>query len=233
LREPAPISEVRSVHRSRVAITFIAIFFAVFGLCANAFGHGGAVDKNGCHFQKATGKRHCHGKPTARKRETACDGKAPAVGEEKVLYGRVVSVTDGDTFKAKIQGVAMQFRMADVDAPEMGQPFGRAALSILVAALDGKDVVMLHVDTDTYGRHIVQVWIGDLHINREIVAKGAAWFYAEYAHGNCLYSIENGARDARRGLWSLPLEQRVEPWIWRQHQRDSASAQHRRKSPER
>ena len=204
-----------------------ALIVAASLLCANAFGHGGHVDKNSCHVAKSTGLRHCHGKAT----KSTCNGKVPAQGDENVLYGRVVSVHDGDTFNAKIQGAVMKFRMADIDAPELDQPYGNKARAILAAALDGKEVLMLRVDTDTYGRFVVHVWIGDLNVNREVVALGAAWFYAEYAHGDCLYQVENEARDAKRGLWKLPLDKRVEPWVWRQRKRDATNAKHRTSRP--
>jgi len=206
-------------------LVFSTLFVVGFLFSANVFAHAGQVDTNGCHFQKSTGKRHCHGKPASEKRAAACSQKAPAPGDEEVLFGRVVSVTDGDTFKAKIQGVVMNFRMADIDAPEMDQPFGSEARSMLTAALEGKDVVMLRVDNDPYSRLVVQVWIANLHINREVMARGAAWFDREYAHGDCLYVVENEARDAKRGLWALPLEKRIEPWIWRQRKRGAASVQ--------
>ena len=131
-----------SIYSPSSQVWLILTLFVV-GLLfnANAFAHAGSVDKNGCHFQKSTGKRHCHGNPATEKRLAACIKKAPVPGDEHVLYGRVVSVTDGDTFKAKIQGVVMNFRMADIDAPEMDQPFGSEARSTLAAALEGKDVV--------------------------------------------------------------------------------------------
>jgi endonuclease YncB( thermonuclease family) len=205
--------------------------FATLALCANAFGHAGGVDKNGCHFQKSTGKRHCHAKPATEKPGSVCNQKAPTPGDENVLYGRVISITDGDTFKAKIQGAVMNFRMADIDAPETDQPYGREARSMLTAALEGKDVVMLRVGSDTYGRFVVHAWIANLHVNRELVAQGAAWFYTEYARDNCLYEVENEARDAKRGLWALPLEKRIEPWVWRQRKRAAAGVQHHKNSP--
>ena len=207
------------------------LFVVGFLFNANAFAHAGRVDKNGCHFQKSIGKRHCHGKPATEKHASACNQKAPAPGDEDVLYGRVISVTDGDTFKAKIQGVVMNFRMADIDAPEVDQPFGGEARSMLTAALEGKDVVMRFVDNDPYSRLVVQVWIANLHINREVMTRGAAWFDREYAHGDCLYQVEDEARDAKRGLWSLPLEKRIEPWVWRQRKRGAASAQHHKGPP--
>ena len=75
---------------------------------------------------------------------------------------------------------------------------------------------------------MVQVWIANLHINRELMARGVAWFDREYAHDDCLYQVENDAHDAKRGLWGLPLEKRIEPWVWRQHKRGGASAQQHR-----
>jgi endonuclease YncB( thermonuclease family) len=206
------------VRRLPLAATaLVSLFVATFLLSANAFAHTGGLDKDGCHFDKSTGERHCHGKLANEKRESVCDAKVPVPGDENVLYGRVVSVADGDTFKAKIQGTALQFRMSDIDAPEKDQPYGEEARARLKAALDGKDVVMLRVGNDTtYGRLVVHVWIGTLHVNRELVALGAAWFYTEYAHDDCLYQVEQEARDAKRGLWSLPPEERVSPWEWRE-----------------
>ena len=226
-------SDTRFILNATLLKQLVLSTLFVVGLLssANVFAHAGQVDKNGCHFQKSTGKRHCHGNPATEKRLAACNKKAAAPGDDDVLYGRVVSVTDGDTFKAKIQGVVMNFRMADIDAPEMDQPFGDEARSTLAAALEGKDVVMLLVDNDPYSRLVVQVWIANLHINRELMARGVAWFDREYAHDDCLYQVENEARDAKRGLWGLPLEKHIEPWVWRQRKRSGASAQPPRKSP--
>jgi endonuclease YncB( thermonuclease family) len=102
---------------------------------------------------------------------------------------------------------------------------------VLAAALNGKDVVMLQIDIDNHGRHVVYVWIANLLINREVVAQGAAWFYPQYAHDDCLYHVENTARDAKRGLWKLPVDKRVEPWVWRERKRYAADAKHRKKAP--
>jgi endonuclease YncB( thermonuclease family) len=101
---------------------------------------------------------------------------------------------------------------------------------MLTAALEGKDVVMLHVDNDPYSRFVVHVWIANLHVNREVTARGAAWFDREYAHDDCLFQVENEARDAKRGLWALPLEKRLEPWVWRQRKRGATGAP-RHKNP--
>jgi endonuclease YncB( thermonuclease family) len=210
----------------RARAWWVTALAAAFAISANAFGHAGRLDKNGCHFNYSGGTRHCH-KPQSK---SVCGGKTPAIGEENVLYGRVVTVIDGDTFKARIQGALMVFRMADIDAPEAGQPYGREARALLKAMLDGKDVVMRNIESDNHGRFVVHVWLGNRHINRELASNGAAWFYPQYAHDNCLYEVEIEARDARRGLWALPLPERVEPWVWRERNRAAADAR-RHKAP--
>ena len=60
-----------------------------------------------------------------------------------------------------------------------------------------------------------------LDINRELVRRGAAWFYPEYAESDALYEEEQGARSARAGLWALPADEHVEPWEWRRRARES------------
>lgn len=52
-------------------------------------------------------------------------------------------------------------------------------------------------------------------MNFEMVRRGAGWFDPEYAKDEELYIVENAARDAKSGLWALPPEKRIEPWVWR------------------
>lgn len=141
------------------------------------------------------------------------------------MHGRVTKVVDGDTFNVEIQGIEMSFRLSDIDAPEHDQPYGPEAKKALHAAIYGDDVVMQKVDKDSRGRFVVHVWLGDVYVNRELVEQGAAWFYAKYAHGDCLYEVEQEARDAKRGLWALPLKKRQPPWDWRHKKRQPKSAQ--------
>ena len=149
-----------------------------------------------------------------------CSGLAaahpPRAGDEGVFFGPLVRVKDGDSLVVKVQGVAMDFRLAEIDAPELDQPYGRAAKQELAALVAGKQLVLVPLDTDRYGRTVAQVWNGDTHVNRELVKRGAAWFYSEFARSAALYEVEQEARGAKRGLWALPLQDRIEPWEWRQ-----------------
>ena len=139
----------------------------------------------------------------------------PRAGDEGVFYGPLVRVKDGDSLIAKVQGVAMEIRLAEIDAPELDQPYGRAAKQELVSLASGPQLVIMPIDTDRYGRTVAHVWNGSTHLNAELVKRGGAWFYAEFARSEALYILEQEARTAKRGLWALPLKERVEPWVWR------------------
>jgi endonuclease YncB( thermonuclease family) len=143
----------------------------------------------------------------------------PRAGDEGVFYGPLVRVKDGDSLVAKVQGVEMDFRLADVDAPELDQLYGRQAKRELAALAKGQQLVLMPVDTDRYGRTVAHIWNGNSYLNVEMVKRGAAWFYAAFARGPTLYEVEQEARDAKRGLWALPRKDRVEPWVWRERKR--------------
>jgi endonuclease YncB( thermonuclease family) len=201
--------------------TLIATVLCVLALTnTEAFSHGVVVDEDGCHTDGKTGKQHCHpGRASAHPQPTFDAAHPPRIGDERVLYGPLVRVRDGDTLEVKIQGFVMDFRIAEVDAPEHDQPYGAQARSELLALVRGKTVVLLPIDTDRYGRTVAHVWVGDVDVGRELVKRGAAWFYDEYATDATLYELERIARDAARGLWALPKAERIEPWVWRRERR--------------
>lgn len=190
--------------------------FALLALPLIAYPHPGGVDENGCHRASGTGKQHCHADRAKASEKPRYDAAhPPKVGDEAVFYGPFVSIADGDTFKAKVQGVVMQFRLEGIDAPEHDQPYGEQARTELLSMLRGQQLVLVPSDTDRYGRTVVRAWIGKLDVNREMVKRGAAWFYSEYSKDAALYAEENRARGQKRGLWALGLKDRVEPWVWR------------------
>jgi endonuclease YncB( thermonuclease family) len=143
----------------------------------------------------------------------------PRPGDEGVFYGPLLRVKDGDSLVAKVQGVEMEFRLAEIDAPERDQPYGEQAKRELMALARGQQLVLRPVDTDRYGRTVVHVWNGTTYLNAEIVRRGGAWFYTEFARGPALYDVEQEARKEKRGLWALPLQDRIEPWEWRKRKR--------------
>lgn len=183
--------------------------------------HPGAVDAKGCHRDGSTQKVHCH---PERISASPSPGRPPRAGDEGVFFGPVIAVIDGDSLRAKIQGVVMEFRLAGIDAPERDQPYGSRARDELQGLIRGKTAIIEFRDVDRYGRVVGDLWIDGLHVNRELVARGAAWFYPQFARDDTLYQVEQRVRDSKRGLWSLRPEDRIEPWIWRQRQQEAAAA---------
>jgi endonuclease YncB( thermonuclease family) len=197
--------------------TLLALLFA----CPPAtWAHPGSVDAKGCHKQTETKTRHCHDerRRAAEVRKFNAE-HPPRPGDEGVFFGPLISVTDGDTLRAKVQGVVMDFRLAQIDAPEQRQPYGAEAREALLRLVRGQQLVLVPIDTDRYGRIVVDLWVGDRYLNRELVRCGCAWFYAEFSQDAALFEIEREARAAKRGLWALPAAKRMEPWLWRREQR--------------
>ncbi|MBZ0168584.1 hypothetical protein MELA_02647 [Candidatus Methylomirabilis lanthanidiphila] len=55
--------------------------------------------------------------------------------------------------------------------------------------------------------------IGPTDVNAEQVRQGMAWVYRRYVRDKSLFTIEQEAREARRGLWVDPHP--VPPWEYR------------------
>lgn len=158
--------------------------------------------------------------PKNAARKTRFDSSKPArAGDEGVLYGPLVKVIDGDTLIVRIQGAPMPVRLVGIDAPESDQPFGDVARDELAGLIGGEQCVLVYDEGDVYGRLIAHLWIGDVYVNAEMVRRGMAWFDSASAPDNLLVAYEEEAREEKRGLWALPLDQRVAPWEWRAEQR--------------
>ena len=136
------------------------------------------------------------------------------------VVGQVVSVTDGDTIKiltpAKQQ---IKVRLADIDTPERGQPYGRKARQVLGEKIHRRQVEVEEVTTDRYQRLVGRVFLDGRNINAEMVEDGAAWVYRKYSDDPQLLRLEHQAREQGRGLWALQPDQRIPPWEWRKQQR--------------
>ena len=136
------------------------------------------------------------------------------------LVGQVVSVTDGDTIKiltpTKQQ---IKVRLADIDTPERGQPYGQKARQVLGDKIHRRQVEVEKVTTDRYQRLVGRVFLEGRNINAEMVEDGAAWVYRKYSDDPHLLELERQAREQGRGLWALQPDQRVPPWEWRKMRR--------------
>jgi endonuclease YncB( thermonuclease family) len=130
------------------------------------------------------------------------------------LSGVVTSVPDGDSLTLRSGEVSYRIRLADIDAPELSQPFGKDSRTSLRHMCLLKAATVETAGEDRYGRTIGRVRCINTDANTEQVRRGMAWVFVRFAAKNSpLYAIQQEARDARRGLWVDG--EPVAPWDWR------------------
>ena len=146
---------------------------------------------------------------------------ACGTSQDASIVGEVISVRDGDTVELLVESRAMRVRLAEIDAPEIGQPWGRRAKERLVALAFREIARVEIVGADGYGRLLGQLYVGDLHVNRQLVREGHAWAYRQYLEDEALLELESQARAQRIGLWQFAVGA-VPPWDWRRGERAGA-----------
>jgi endonuclease YncB( thermonuclease family) len=156
----------------------------------------------------------------------------PASGD--VLEGRVVRVADGDTLTVLVGERPERVRLAGIDAPEKGQPFGERSKEGLSRLTFGKEVRVDWQKHDRYGRVVGKIWAPapdapcersscrrTLDVGLAQVTQGLAWHYKKYAPEQSeadrgrYASAKDEARARRAGLWAEPEPVPVPPWEWR------------------
>jgi len=130
----------------------------------------------------------------------------------------VVGISDGDTLTARCKieraSTTIKVRLAEIDAPEKSQRFGRRSKQHLSEICFRKTAEVRPVATDSYGRTVAHVRCGATDASGEQVRAGMAWVFTRYApRSSALPQVELDARSARRGLW---IDRNpVAPWEWR------------------
>jgi micrococcal nuclease len=136
----------------------------------------------------------------------------------KLLSGKVVGISDGDTFKLLMEGnQTVRVRLHGVDAPEKGQDYSTQARQALSALIFGKEVHVIQKNKDRYGRIVGVVYADGQNANEELLKSGLVWHYKEYDKNEDWAVMEMQAREQKRGLWSQPNP--TAPWQWRKEKR--------------
>jgi len=191
---------------------FTALTLSVIVLCANqAQAHPGRTDAQGCHTNHQTGEYHCHN-----------SGNTPSNPQPSNLSSaQVVSVGDGDTIRAKMQGQTVTIRLGCIDAPEMAQnSFGGQARDRLQQLVAGQTVQVRSIDRDRYGRTVAELFLAGQSVNLRLVAEGLAVVYPQYLSGcaatqNQYLQAESQAKQQRLGFWNQVNP--VMPWDFRRN----------------
>lgn len=142
----------------------------------------------------------------------------PASAE--VLECRVIGIADGNSFSCRtVEGDRIRVRLAEVDAPELKQPYGGQARQALSGYIFSKNVELTVKGRDDLGRSLARVKVGNVDVNSEMVRTGAAWAYRGNLKDRKLLDLEAVAREFKRGLWSLQKSEQQPPWEWRKEMR--------------
>jgi endonuclease YncB( thermonuclease family) len=66
---------------------------------------------------------------------------------------------------------------------------------------------------DNFERLLAQVYVGDTHINSEMLKSGMAWHFKRYNKSEALAKLETEAKEAKKGLWKNSSPKA--PWDYR------------------
>ncbi len=139
----------------------------------------------------------------------------------RTVAGTITKVSDGDTIQVITpEQTKLKVRLYGIDAPETpkinqrtgavnktGQPYGEESWKALKGKTLEKLVKVEILDIDKYKRMVCIIWVDDRNINLEMVREGYAEAFVEYLkppYRAQFLEAESGAREARRGIWSLP-----------------------------
>lgn len=136
--------------------------------------------------------------------------------------GKVIAVMDGDTLLVMQGDRPVKVRLAEIDAPEKAQPYGMASQQSLAQMVMGRQISVASRAIDDYGRMIAIVSVAGLNVNHEQVRRGMAWEYSRFHNNRPVMSLQDEARQARRGLWAAG--EAIEPSQWRKLHPSTLSA---------
>lgn len=121
-----------------------------------------------------------------------------------------VRVVDGDTLKRD----KVSIRLHGIDAPERRQTCrdetgrdwacGREATDALRSLVGSRDASCTAITRDRYGRSVARCLVDRLDLSAEMVRGG--WALAYRRHSLDYAAEEDGARLAKRGIWSGSFE---------------------------
>lgn len=133
----------------------------------------------------------------------------------KGIQGLVVAVSDGDTLTLRpATGKPITVRLAQIDAPEICQPWGPEARQALAELALNKIATLQPRARDSYGRTVGRLRIDELDVGRHLVENGHAWSTRTRYDRGPMVKQERMAKALSRGLHSQPGA--VAPWEFRQ-----------------
>lgn len=132
---------------------------------------------------------------------------------------KVIRIKDGDTVVVLLEGnIQKTLRLAEVDCPESGQPFGKNAKQFTSDLIFGKQITFIATDEDRYGRTIAKIYYDNKYLSQEIIRAGFGWWYYRYSNDKNLGLLQDQAQQKKLGLWQDINA--IPPWVYRELQKE-------------
>lgn len=115
----------------------------------------------------------------------------------------VLSVLDGDSLKARVDGAVEEIRMLGINAPERFECWSGEAREAASDLLESGLVTVVTAGRDRFGRLLGYLSAGDVFVNAALVAAGHAMTIDnDHAFLDEFRSLEDDAFEAYAGMWS-------------------------------
>lgn len=125
----------------------------------------------------------------------------------------VTKVIDGDTIEVRQEKRNYKVRLSEIDAPEINQKFGTESKNYLASLVLNKEIELIYITEDRYGRIVAKIYKDNKDINRSMVRNGLAWVYDYYVEDQSLYNDQNLAKKNSFNIWSEVSP--TPPWVFR------------------
>ena len=115
-------------------------------------------------------------------------------------FSGYANVIDGDTIKIR----GMKIRIANINAPEIDEPYGQMSKWEMVKIVKGKIVYVVPDGTTSYDRIVAMCYVdGDVDIGAELIKRGLALDIPAFTGGKYTH-LET--KEARRRIKNVPYK---------------------------
>ena len=132
----------------------------------------------------------------------------PGDPENRTVTATCIKVVDGDTIVVKCDKRQMTVDLAGIDAPELGQPWGKEVRSFVRDMVEGNQLTVEVIEAGETGG-TARVLVAGQDLSRLLAERGLAWA----TPGGEFQALTEKAKSAPCGLWLDA--QPVPPWEFR------------------
>lgn len=129
------------------------------------------------------------------------------------LTGKVLRVSDGESFWLIVGNKREKVRLYGLDVPESSQPYEKESKRALAGKIAGKTVTVESQGRDGNDRILGKVTLNDEDVNEWMIASGFAWYALRQSEESQWEQAQERAKDSKLGLWSR--QGPIPPWQWR------------------